>query len=83
MANVHRYILYTFDTSVYKISVYFLFLNLTPMLIENPWTKIRIFFPYPKIAQPTDFCGFVFLAYGLIFCLDVKNFTPRIFFSLP
>ena len=54
-----------------------------PYADRKSMDKNADFFPYPKIAQPTDFCGFVFLAYGLIFCLNVKNFTLRIFFSLP
>ena len=54
-----------------------------PYADRKSMDKMRIFFPYPKIAQPTDFCRFVFLAYGLIFCLNVNYFTLRIFFSLP
>ena len=76
-------IYYIHLTQVFLKQVCIFIFEFDPYADRKSMDKNADFFPYPKIAQPTDFCRFVFLAYGLIFCLNVKNFTLRIFFSLP
>ena len=79
--GIYIYIYHTHLTNV-LIEQVFIF-EFDPYADWKSMDKNADFFPYPKIAQPTDFYRFLFLVYGLIFCLNVKNFTLRIFFSLP